>query len=121
MQTIRSDLHPARLKRNLHGMQVADAKPEQTAPSVTVTVRIPAEVAPHFGCNPEAIGRRLLEQAAIEGYRSNQLSRSQVAQLLWQDWAETEEFLAQHHCDRHYDLQDLEADRRTLDNLLGPA
>lgn len=102
-------------------MQVADAKSEQTAPSVTVTVRIPAEVAPHFGCNPEAIGRRLLEQAAIEGYRSNQLSRSQVAQLLWKDWAETEEFLAQHHCDRHYDLQDLEADRRTLDNLLGPA
>jgi hypothetical protein len=36
------------------------------------------------------------------------------------DWAETEEFLAQHHCDRHYDLDDLEADRHNLDKIFGP-
>jgi predicted HTH domain antitoxin len=102
-------------------MRIADAKSAQTVPSVTVTVRIPAEFAPQFGSNSETIGRRLLEQAAIEGYRSYQLSRGQVAQLLGKDWIETEEFLAQHHCDRHYDLQDLEEDRQTLDTLLGPA
>lgn len=100
---------------------MAHAKSDRAIPSVTVTVRIPAEVAPHFGSNPETIGRRLLEQAAVEGYRSHQLSRSQVARLLGNDWAETEEFLAQHHCDRHYDLQDLAEDRQTLDTLLGPA
>jgi len=88
---------------------------------VAVTVEIPAEIARQYGPDPEQIARRLLEQAAVEGYRVRQISRGQVAQMLRMDWAETEEFLAQHHCDRHYDLGDLEADRQNLDKILGPA
>ena len=37
------------------------------------------------------------------------------------NYTETEEFLAKHHCDRHYDIRDLEEDRRNLDQILGPA
>ena len=88
---------------------------------VVVTVRLPASVALQFGPDQETIARRLLTQAAVEGYRSNLLSRGQVAQLLGLSWAETEEFLASHGCERHYDLTDLEKDRQNLDRILGPA
>ena len=98
-------------------MRFGKAKPE----SVTVSVRIPAAIAPRFGRDSETIARRVLEQATIEGYRSNQLSRGQVAEMLGLDWAETEEFLAKLHCDRQYDIGDLEEDRRNLDQILGPA
>jgi predicted HTH domain antitoxin len=88
---------------------------------IAVTIRVPAAIAQQFGPDLESIGRRLLEQAAAEGYRSNQLSRGQVSQLLGLDWAETEEFLAKRHCDRHYGLNDLDQDRLNLDRILGPA
>lgn len=88
---------------------------------ISVTLKVPASIAAQFGSDSESISRRLLEQAAAEGYRSNQLSRGQVGQMLGLGWAETEEFLAAHHCDRHYDLEDLEKDRRNLDSILGPA
>lgn len=34
-------------------------------------------------------------------------------------WSETEEFLARHDCERHYDIAELEKDRQNLDRLLG--
>ena len=100
-------------------MRTAHAKREQG--TVAVTVKIPADIARQYGPDPGQIARRLMEQAAVEGYRTREISRGQVAQMLGMDWAETEEFLAQHHCDRHYDLEDLEADRQNLDKILGPA
>ena len=88
---------------------------------MAVTLNIPTDIARQYGSDPGQIARHLLAQAAVEGYRTRQISRGQVAQMLRMDWAETEEFLAQHHCDRHYDLEDLEADRQNLDKILGPA
>lgn len=85
-----------------------------------VSVTIPGEIAQQYGSDPVRVARHILEQAAVEGYRSRELSRGQVAQMLGLDWAETEEFLAQHQCDRHYDLDDLEEDRRNLDRIFGP-
>jgi predicted HTH domain antitoxin len=99
-------------------MRIAHAKREPG--TVAVTVQIPAEIARQYGPDPEQIARHLLEQAAVEGYRMRHISRGQVAQMLRMDWAETEEFLARHRCDRHYDLEDLEADRQNLDKILGP-
>jgi hypothetical protein len=61
-----------------------------------------------------------LEQAAVEGYRSRELSRGQVDRRLHLDWEETEAFLTKHQCDRHYDLDDLERDRENLDKIFGP-
>jgi len=100
-------------------MRTEDAAREEE--TVAVTVNIPADIARQYGRDHEQIARHLLEQAAVEGYRRREISRGQVAQMLCLDWAETEEFLAQHHCDRHYDLEDLEADRQNLDKILGPA
>jgi predicted HTH domain antitoxin len=96
------------------------AKEKQEKDTVTVTVELPADVARGYGAAPEQVGRHLLEQAAVEGYRSKELSRGQVARMLHLDWEETEEFLAKHHCDRHYDLDDLEQDRKNIDKIFGP-
>ena len=89
--------------------------------SVSVTVELPGDVASRYGAAPEQIGRHLLEQAAIEGYRSGELARGQVAQMLHLDWEDTEAFLARHQCDRHYDLEDLEQDRKSICRIFGPA
>ena len=98
-------------------MRVAKSKQD----SVTITVELPSDVARGYGAAPEQIGRHLLEQAAVEGYRSRELSRAQVARMLHLDWEETEEFLAKHQCDRHYDLDDLEQDRKNIDAIFGAA
>lgn len=82
-----------------------------------VTLTITDEVAAEFGGEPKAVARQLLEAAAAEGYRSGRLSRGQVRDLLGLGWSETEKFLAGHDCVRHYTLEDLEEDRRTLANL----
>lgn len=96
-------------------------KPENRSQraTVAVTVQIPAAIAPQFGRNVSDIARRLIELAALEGYRSNQLSRGDVARMLDMDWAKTEEFLAKHQCDRHYDFRDLAQDRHNLDEIFG--
>jgi predicted HTH domain antitoxin len=88
---------------------------------MVVSITIPSEIAQQYGSDPIRVARHLLEQAAVEAYRSRELSRGQVATMLGLDWAETEEFLARHQCDRHYDLEDLEEDRKNLDRILGAA
>jgi predicted HTH domain antitoxin len=82
-----------------------------------VTLSITDAVAAKFGGEPDAVARQLLEAAAVEGYRSERLSRGQVREQLGLSWHETEQFLADHGCFRHYTLEDLEEDRRTLANL----
>jgi predicted HTH domain antitoxin len=84
---------------------------------VEVTLTVTDEVAAEFGGAPKAVARQLLEAAAVEGYRSERLSRGQVRELLGLSWHETEELLAAHKCFRHYTVEDLDDDRRTLANL----
>jgi predicted HTH domain antitoxin len=101
-------------------MRTTNANPKP-ADTIAVTIQMPKGIASKFGTDPETIRRRIIEHAAVEGYRSRHLSRGQVRQLLGLDWEATEEFLAQHKCDRHCDLEDLDEDRRNLDEILGPS
>lgn len=66
------------------------------------------------------LDRAALEALAIEGYRSSKLSAAEVGRLLGlaDRWA-VNQWLAQHKVPLAYSLEDLEADRRTLDRLLG--
>ena len=72
-------------------MRIANANPKPDE-SIPVTIQMPKGIAPKFGADPEAIGRRVIEQAAAEGYRY-----------------------------RDYDREDLEEDRRNLHRILGPS
>lgn len=85
-----------------------------------ILLQLPESVAARFGNSPEEASRQLLENAAVEGYRSRQLSRGQVRELLHLDWHETEEFLAKHGCFRHYSETDLAEDLEALAKIPQP-
>ena len=62
-----------------------------------------------------------MEHIALNGYTKGTLSRFQVQRLLGFDnrW-DTEDWLGRHGASVQYSLADLDADRATLDRLLGP-
>jgi predicted HTH domain antitoxin len=86
---------------------------------ISILIDLPKEDAKAFGAGPEEIGRKILETAVVEGYRSGHISRGQVSRILNLSWHKTEEFLARHDCDRHYDLKDLEEDRLNARAIFG--
>jgi len=86
---------------------------------VEVTVKLPDNVARSLGETPDAISRHLLEHVAMDGYRAGRLSHRQVGAMLGLDYWETETFLKEHGVPLNYTLADLEADRATLEKILG--
>jgi Uncharacterised protein family (UPF0175) len=58
-----------------------------------VTVKMPEQVARQWGEIPDAVGRHVMEDAAIEGYRAGRLSHRQVGEMLGLDYWQTEVFL----------------------------
>lgn len=66
------------------------------------------------------LDRAALEALAIEGYRTNRFSAAEVGELLGiKDRWLVNQWLADHKVPLNYSLEDLEADRRTLDRVLG--
>ena len=84
-----------------------------------ITVKMPDEVARQWGETPEAVGRHVLEDAAIESYRAGRLSHRQVGEMLGFDYWQTEAFLTERGVPLNYSAADLEADNATLDKILG--
>jgi predicted HTH domain antitoxin len=83
-----------------------------------VTVDLPDEVARQLGQTPAAVGRRMLEDAAIEGYRAGRLSHRQLGEMLSMDYWQTEIFLSDHGVPVNYSAADLEADSVTLSRIV---
>ena len=83
-----------------------------------VTVELPDQVARQWGDTPDAVGRHVLEDAAIEGYRAGRLSQRQVGAMLGLDYWQTEDFLRGRGVPLNYSAADLEADNVTLDRIL---
>ncbi|MGA2750990.1 MAG: UPF0175 family protein [Verrucomicrobiota bacterium] len=83
-----------------------------------VIVDLPDQVARQWGETPDAVGRHVMEDAAIEGYRGGRLSHRQVGELLGLDYWQTEVFLQERGVPLNYSAADLETDRATLANIL---
>ncbi len=83
-----------------------------------VTVEMPDQIARQWGETPEAVGRRVLEDAAVEGYRAGRLSQRQVGAMLGLDYWQTENFLTERHVPLNYSPADLAADNATLEKIL---
>ena len=83
-----------------------------------VTVEMPDHVARQWGETPNAVGRHVLEDAAIEGYRAGRLSHRQVGDMLGLDYWQTETFLSERAVPLNYSSTDLAADGATLDKIL---
>jgi predicted HTH domain antitoxin len=83
-----------------------------------VTVELPDQVARQWGETPNAVGRRVLEDVAIEGYRTGRLSLRQAGQMLGLDYWQTEAFLKERAVPLNYTAADLEADNAALAKIL---
>jgi len=83
-----------------------------------ITVKLPDQIARQWGESPDAVGRHVLEDAAIEGYRAGRLSQRQVGAMLGFDYWQVEAFLKERGVPLNYSAADLEADSATLDKIL---
>ena len=84
-----------------------------------VHIEIPEDVAQRLRqVNGPDIARYILEEYAIRAYQERTLGESCLRRLLGFDTRdELEAFLAAHNVYRHYTLEDLEQDRRTVQQL----
>ena len=82
-----------------------------------VTVEMPDQVARQWGETPDAVGRHVMEAAAIEGYRAGRLTQRQVGAMLGLDYWQTETFLNERAVPLNYSAADLAADHTTLEKL----
>lgn len=84
-----------------------------------ITFEMPDTIARQLGGAAGDIPRGILEAVALEGYRSEQLSRGQVSEMLGFSFWETEAFLKEHGANLHYSKEDLEQDRLSNERVLG--
>jgi len=82
-----------------------------------ITINLPEDVANVFLADGENLEREILEATALEGYRAGRLSHAQVGRMLNLNRFEVDAFLKTHDLPLNYTVEDLEADRRTLDKL----
>jgi predicted HTH domain antitoxin len=83
-----------------------------------VTVEMPDQVARQWGETPDTIGRHVMEDAAVEGYRAGRLTQRQVGAMLGLDYWQTEAFLSERSVPLNYSDTDLAADNVTLEKIL---
>jgi predicted HTH domain antitoxin len=83
-----------------------------------VTVEMPDQVARQWGETPDAIGRHVMEDAAIEGYRAGRLTQRQVGAMMGLDYWQTEVFLSERSVPLNYSATDLASDNATLEKIL---
>ncbi|MGB6265901.1 MAG: UPF0175 family protein [Candidatus Acidiferrales bacterium] len=83
-----------------------------------ITLNIPDELARQVASEGKDPARLALEALALEGYRAELMSESAVRRMLgFETRMEVHAFLKQHGVYLHYDLADLERDRKTSQAL----
>jgi predicted HTH domain antitoxin len=79
-----------------------------------VTLNIPDELAAQIALGGADLSRAALESLAIEGYRTERLSESEIRRLLgFETRMEVHAFLKEHGAWLHYSVDDLERDRES--------
>lgn len=84
-----------------------------------VTIELPEEIERRLREEWQDLPRRALETLALEGYRSEALTRGQVGELLGLDFWQTEAFLRERGAFLKYTSEDLAQDRRTPASFVG--
>jgi hypothetical protein len=78
---------------------------------MTITVQLPDGVGSLLFANGQEPTRAVLEAIALEGFRSQRLTESDVRQLLgFETRMEVHDFLKEHEAFMHYTLEDLNHD-----------
>jgi hypothetical protein len=85
-----------------------------------VSVEIPDTFAHQLHLDGPERNRRALEIFALEGYRTLELSRRQVGELLGLSFYETEEFLKRSHATIPLSMEEYERGSSALSSVLEP-
>ena len=83
-----------------------------------ITLRLPDNIARRWGQTPEEVGLHVVEDAAIEGYRSGRLSHRQVGEMLGLDYWQADAFFKHRGVALNYSAADSDADNATLGRIL---
>jgi hypothetical protein len=85
---------------------------------MNVTVEIPDAIARELNLDGPGAARRAMEMFALEGYRSGEIGRAKVGQLLGLDFYETEAFLKEHGAEIKLTLEEHHQSVKALEQLL---
>ena len=84
-----------------------------------LSVDLPDQIAHRLRLDGPHSNRRALEIFALEGYRSGELSRGQVGELLGLGFSESEQFLKDHHAHLGMTIEEFREDSTNLERILG--
>ena len=85
---------------------------------MNVTIEIPERIAQALAARGANVQRRVLEMLAIDGYRTGELSRGQVGEMLSLSFYETEELLHKHNVERGPTVAEYEEDAARFQKIL---
>jgi predicted HTH domain antitoxin len=85
---------------------------------MTVTFELPREIEESLGREVRDLGQAAKEAFLVDLYRREMVTREQLSAALGVGWYETEGVLKRHGVMLDYRVEDLEADRKTLAELL---
>ena len=85
---------------------------------MVVTIQLPDAIAHHLGLDSTRPEQRVVEALVLEGYRSGDLSRGQVSELLGLNFSATERFLHEHGATLGLTEEDLAQDAANLQKAL---
>jgi predicted HTH domain antitoxin len=88
---------------------------------MAITIQIPPDIERELRQVDPQLDNSARDQFLVAHYQAGKLSTGDIAEILGFDTRfEAEEWLAAHGACQNYSLDDLEADRQTLDRILGP-
>ena len=88
---------------------------------MAVTFELPAEVEKRLRAESADLDAEAREASALELFRRAKISHVELSQILGLDRYETDAYLIRHKVyEGSLTAEDLEADRQTLDRVLGP-
>jgi hypothetical protein len=83
-----------------------------------LSVELPDSFAHRLHLDGAEGQRRALEIFAIDGYRSHELTRGQVGELLGLSFYETEEFLKKNHVEIELTMEEFQRGSAALERLI---
>ena len=88
---------------------------------MAIKIELPTEIEADLRLQDPQLDYHARDQFLVAHYQAGQLSTGDIAVILGLETRfQAEEWLAEHGACQNYSSDDLEADRQTLERLLGP-
>lgn len=88
---------------------------------MAITIELPSEIEQYLRAQDPRLDCNSRDQFLVAHYQAGQLSTGDIAVILgFETRFQAEQWLADHGACQNYSPDDLEADRQTLERILGP-